>query len=88
MTLAIVERHMIVPAAATARAMAGSPSGSASRWNAVGATSTGKATSVPRTVVAAETSPTSTRTRGRNSQRAKASTFARNVRSSPAPPAK
>ena len=43
---------MIVPAAAAARAMPGSPSGCASRWNAVGATSSGIETGVPSTVVA------------------------------------
>ena len=47
---------MIVPAAAAARAIPGSPSGCAMRCSAVGATSTGVATSVPSTVVAVVTS--------------------------------
>ena len=83
-----VERHMIVPAAAAARAMPTSPSGCASRWNATGATSTGIDTVVPSTVVAVDGSATSTSTRGRSCQRRKASTFSRSVHSSSAPPAK
>ena len=43
---------MIVPAAAAARAIPGSPSGCASLWIAVGATSSGIETGVPSTVVA------------------------------------
>ena len=61
---------MTVPAAAAARAIPGSPSGCASLWIAVGATSSGIETGVPSTVVAVETSATSTRTRGRSAQRA------------------
>ena len=87
MTLESVERVITVPALAAARAVASSPSGSQSRWKAVGATSTGSATSLPSTVVAAVTLPTSTSTRGRSSQRSKAAAFPRSVCSSPAPPA-
>ena len=43
---------MTVPAAAAARAIATSPSGSTSRWKATGATSSGIETSAPSTVVA------------------------------------
>jgi hypothetical protein len=82
-----VARIITVPVAAAARAVDSSASGSASRWNAVGATSTGSATSVPSTVVAVETVLMSTSTRGRSSQRAKATRFSRSVCSSPAPPA-
>ena len=79
---------MIVPAAAAARAIATSPSGSTRRWKATGATSSGIETSVPSTVVAVLTSQTSTSIRGRSRRRAKAATLSRSVRSSPAPPAK
>ena len=50
--------------------MPASPSGCASCWNAVGATSSGIETGVPSTVVAVVTSETSTSTRGRSLQRA------------------
>ena len=60
---------MTVPAAAAARAIAGSPSGWAIRWNATGATSSGIDTSVPSTVVAVVASLTSTSARGRSCQR-------------------
>ena len=43
---------MIVPAAAAARAIATSPSGSTRRWKATGATSSGIEICVPSTVVA------------------------------------
>ena len=79
---------MIVPAAAAAPAIASSPSGWTRRWKATGATSSGIETPVPSTVVAAVTSETSTRTRGRRRQCANAATLASSVRSSPAPPAK
>ena len=79
---------MIVPAAAAPRAMAFSPSGWARPWNATGATSTGKATSVPSTVVAVVLVETSTSMRGRRTQRPNAATFSRSVHSSFAPPAK
>ena len=78
---------MIVPAAAAARAIPGSPSGCASLWIAVGATSSGIETGVPSTVVAVETSATSTRTRGRSFSARQASTFPARASSSPAPPA-
>ena len=42
---------MTVPARPAARAAAHSPSGQAMRWNAVGATMTGKEMLSPRTVV-------------------------------------
>ena len=79
---------MTVPAAAAPRAMALSPSGWAKPWNATGATSTGRLTSVPRTVVAVVTSETSTSIRGRSTQRRKAARFSPSVHSSFAPPAK
>ena len=70
--MAIVERHISVPAAAAARAIAGSPSGWASLWNAVGATRSGIETGVPSTVVSVVTSETSTSTRGRRHRRSQA----------------
>ena len=78
---------MTVPAAAAARAMPGSPSAWASFWIAVGATSSGIETGVPSTVVAALTSETSTRTRGRSFSARHASTLPVSASSSPAPPA-
>ena len=68
---------MIVPAAAAPRAVASSPSGCAARWNAVGATSTGSAISVPSAVVAVDVSATSTSIRGRSTQRRNAARFSR-----------
>src|SRR5436190_2074204 len=47
----MVESVITVPAAAAARAVAGSPSGWAIFWNAVGDTSNGIDTGVPSTVV-------------------------------------
>ena len=79
---------MTVPLARAPRAMAFSPSGWARPWNAIGATRTGKLTSVPSTVVSVVTSDTSTSVRGRSTQRRKAATFSRSVHSSFAPPAK
>ena len=73
---------------ATARAVASSPSGWASRCIASGAITTGSAISVPSTVVAVETWPTSTSTRGRSLRCSNAATLSRRVTSSPAPPAK
>ena len=61
---------MIVPAAAAARAIPHSPSGWAIFCSATGATITGIEISVPSTVVAVETSLTSTSTRGRSAWRA------------------
>src|SRR5436190_795916 len=82
------ERHMIVPAAAAARAVAASPSGCAIRWNASGAIRIGSDTSVPSTVVAVEIDETSTSTRGRSLRRLNAARFSSSVTSSPEPPAK
>jgi hypothetical protein len=84
----MLDRHITVPAAAAARAVAASPSGWHMRWKAVGATSSGIDTGVPRTVVRVVVVLTSTSMRGRSCQRANASTLSRSVRSSPAPPAK
>ena len=87
-TVASVERHMIVPASRAARAVATSPSGCATRWNATGATSSGIETSCAehRRRRAARLA-TSTSMRGRSTQRRYASTLSRSVTSSPAPPA-
>ena len=68
--------------------MPGSPSGWAMRCSATGATITGSAISVPRTVVLVVTSLTSTSTRGSSWRRANAASLSASVRSSPAPPAK
>ena len=86
--VAIVDRHITVPAASAARAIATSPSGWASFWKATGATSTGCFSSAPSSSIRVLTSDTSTSTRGHSSQSANASTLRRRVRSSPAPPAK
>jgi hypothetical protein len=86
--VAIVERVITVPTAAAARAVAASPSSWHILWIAVGATSNGIETSVPSTVVAADTLLTSTSMRGRSFSRENASTFSWSVRSSHAPPAK
>ena len=67
--VAIVDRHITVPARAAARAVAHSPSGFASRCSAVGATSTGSETGPPSTVAAVLTRPTSTSIRGRSRRR-------------------
>ena len=75
-------------AAAAARAVAASPSGSSSRCMAKGAMPSGIATVVPSSVVASEISLTSTSIRGRKRQRPYAATFARSETSSPAPPSK
>jgi len=74
-----------VPIAAAARAVAHSPSGCASRWNAVGATSTGIDTGVPNAVVASAHDPTSTRHFGRSRIRRHAASLSPNVTSSSAP---
>ena len=66
MAVAIVDSVMIVPAPAAARAIPHSPSGCAIFCSATGATITGIAMSVPRTVVAVDTPLTSTSTRGRS----------------------
>jgi hypothetical protein len=78
---------MIVPAAAAARAVSHSPAGSASRWKAVGASTTGIVMSVPSRLTARSrfTGPRSTL--GSSRRRANADSFARNVTSSSAPPA-
>jgi hypothetical protein len=78
---------MIVPASRAARAVASSPSGCATRWNATGATSSGIETFCPSTVVSVLHASTSTSMRGRRTQRRYASTLSRRVCSSPAPPA-
>ena len=83
-----MDSTIAVPAAAAARAIPGSPSGWAMRWKATGATSRGIERRAPSTVVSVVGALTSTSARGRSSQREKASTFSRSVRSSPAPPAK
>ena len=85
--VAIVERHMIVPAARAARAIPISPSGWPPRCSASGATSSGIEIACPSTVVAVLQLATSTRTRGRRYQRPKAATLSRSVVSSAAPPA-
>src|SRR5688572_14779827 len=76
------------PAAAAPCAVATSPSGWDSLWNAVGATSTGDATEVPRTVVVVSTVLTSRSTRGRSRMRSHAATLSTRLTSSPAPPAR
>ena len=87
LTVASVDRHIAVPTAAAARAIATSPSGCATRWNATGATISGIDSDSPSTVVWVVQPATSTSTRGRSCQRRYASTFQRRVSSSPAPPA-
>src|ERR1035438_5739304 len=57
------DKHITVPSAAAARAVASSPASHASLWNAVGATRMGIETGAPRTVVERSRSDTSTRTR-------------------------
>ena len=79
---------MIVSAAAAARAVAGSPSGWASRWNAVGATMTGIEARSRRSVTPRSRFAAPRRTRGHRDSRASAASLARSVTSSPAPPAK
>ena len=79
---------MIVPAAAAARAIPGSPSAWAMRCRRDGRDENGIHTGLPRTVVAALVALTSTMTRGGDGAGENASTLARSVRSSPAPPAK
>ena len=64
-----VETAMRTPAAAAARAVATSPSGSIRRCIANGAIPSGIVTGVPSSVVAVVTSLTSTSIRGRNRQR-------------------
>ena len=64
-----MDSTITVPAAAAARAIPGSPSGWAIRWNATGATSSGIDTSLPSTVVTVVASLTSTSARGRSCQR-------------------
>ena len=78
---------MQVPAAAAPRAVATSPSGSASPWMAVGATMIGERTGEPSTVVAVEGCETSISTRGWRRQRDQAATLSTSSRSSSAPPA-
>jgi hypothetical protein len=61
---ALVDTSRSEPAAATARAVAISPSGCAARWKVVGATQTGAVTSWFSRVVAVETVETSRSTLG------------------------
>ena len=82
------ERQRPQPAAAAARAIPSSPSACAVAWYATGATTSGAASSCPRTVVAAVARSMPASTRGRKRWRPYASTLARSVRSSPAPPTK
>jgi hypothetical protein len=79
---------MIVPAAATARAVASSPSGWARRWNAVGATNTGIDAREPSSVTPSSRSPPPRSTRGTSRSAPNAVSFSRSVISSSAPPAK
>ena len=81
----MVDTTMIVPTVRAARAVASSPSGSARRWKAVGATSTGTGTAVPSTVVEASMVDTSTSTRLWKRHRWKARSFSRTVHSVRAP---
>ncbi len=76
------------PAPAAARAVASSPSGWASRWNAVGEMTTGSSVSRPNRVVAVVRVPLPRNTLGSSASLAKPARLARNVVSSPAPPAK
>ncbi|HZT85678.1 MAG TPA: hypothetical protein VE984_09700 [Gaiellaceae bacterium] len=76
------------PAAAAARPVASSASGSSSRCIANGAIPSGIETGVPSSVVSSRTSPTSTSIRGRSCQRLNAATFSRSVTSSSDPPSK
>jgi hypothetical protein len=85
--LDIVERMNGMPAAAAARAVAGSPSGCTRPWVAVGAIATGSEIGTPRSVVAVVTSATSTRTRGRSVRRRHAASFSATESSSHEPPA-
>ena len=78
------------PARAAAVAAATSPSGWASRWNAVGATASGvrtRSSSGPPSTTLVSTADTSRSTRGRNCIRRHAFWLARSVASCPAPPA-
>ena len=75
------------PAAAAARTVPLSPSGCRSACPAEAAIATGIAAGRPRNVVAADTSLTSTSTRGRSVLRRQAASFSARLSSSHAPPA-
>jgi hypothetical protein len=80
---------MMIPARAAARAVARSPSGCASRWNAVGAMMTGIDAREPSSVRSTACRLLQGRnTRGTSASEPNASSFAFNVTSSSAPPAK
>ena len=87
LVLATVERAMVRPRAAAARAVASSPSGCASRCSDMGATITGAGQRRPSTETDASRSVMGTITRGLKRQRRKAAWLSASVTSSAAAPA-
>ena len=79
---------MVTCASAAAAAVATSPSGHASRWNAVGAMSTGIDMPWPNTVASSRGAPQPRRTRGTSARPRNAASLAATVTSSCAPLAK